>query len=203
MSKIYQKIFATGYDPVMNSIEKNVFQEIRKNLIGNLEGRILDVGAGTGVNFRFYHSNTEVIAVEPSLAMLQKAKEKIMEKQNIQIINYGINDIQVNKVIAPESLDAVICTLVLCTVPNYKLALENIKEWLKPGGKLVILEHIHAKNRISKTVQNVINPLWNIIGEGCHLNRNTDEAINKLGLIFESEDYFKMGLLWYLAVLRK
>lgn len=203
MSKIYQKIFAAGYDPVMNSIEKNVFHKNRKTLIGNLEGRILEVGAGTGVNFKFYHANAEVIAVEPSLPMLQKAENKIKKSQNIQMMNYGINASEVKEFIAPESMDAVVCTLVLCTVPNYSLALENIKSWLKPDGKLVILEHIHAKNRITKKVQNMINPVWNIIGEGCHLNRNTDVAINKLGLTLESEEYFNMGLLWYQAVLRK
>lgn len=203
MSTLYQKIFAAGYDPIMESIEKKVFYKHRHTLINQLEGRILEVGAGTGVNFKFYGTNTDVIAVEPSLAMIQKAKNKITEKQNIQIINYGINAKEVNNFLLPESLDAAICTLVLCTVPDYILALENIKKWLKPGGKLLILEHIHAKKSIPRKVQTLLNPLWNIIGDGCHLTRNTDDVVKRLGLTLESEVYFNKGLLWYQAVFRK
>jgi ubiquinone/menaquinone biosynthesis C-methylase UbiE len=203
MNTLYQKIFAAGYDPVMNSIEKRVFHDSRKLLISHLTGKILEVGSGTGVNFKFYNSQADVIAVEPSLPMLQKAKHKATDHQNIQLLNYGINDTELHNVIAPESLDAVVCMLVLCTIPNYKLALENIKKWLKPGGTLIILEHIHSKNKFSQKLQNIINPVWNIIGAGCHLNRSTDIAVNRLGLKLESEVYFAMGLLWYQAVLQK
>lgn len=203
MSTLYQKIFAAGYDPIMRSIEKKVFYKNREALISNLEGRILEVGAGTGVNFKFYGDNTEVIAVEPSLAMIQKAKNKIRHTQNIQIINHGINAEEVNNMLLPNSLDAAICTLVLCTVPDYIVALENIKRWLKPGGKLLILEHIHSKKNIPKKIQTLLNPVWNIIGDGCHLTRNTDEVVNSLGLTLESDMYFNKGLLWYQAVFIK
>ncbi len=197
--RFYKKLFATKYDSFMTDLEKE-FYPIRQKLIGHLEGKILDVGSGTGVNFEHFHKNTAVIAVEPSPYMLEKSLQKLPQKAKITTYNFGVTDPQLEEVIAENSLDYIVSTLVLCTIPHNELALKKFKKWLKPSGKLIILEHIHAEQKIRRVLQNIVNPAWKIVGDGCNLNRNTDVLIKEAGFIVESEQYFKRSLRFYQGV---
>lgn len=197
--KFYQKIFASKYDSFMSSLETN-FHPIRKALLGNLEGDILDVGSGTGVNFEHFNSKANVIAVEPSPFMLEKAKAKLPQKATIRTYNLSVTADALDDIIAKNSLDYIVCTLVLCTIPDQQLALKKFKNWLKPTGKLIILEHIHAEKNPNRFLQNVINPLWKVVGDGCNLNRDTDILIKESGFKAESEEYFKHSLRFYQGV---
>ena len=195
----YQKIFASKYDSFMAKLESTL-QPIRKELIGDLEGSILEVGSGTGTNFKHYNAKAKVIALEPSSFMLDKSKAKLPKKTQITTYNMGIGDKRLDSIIKNNSLDYIICTLVLCTIPDQNLALDKFKKWLKPTGKLIVLEHIHAQNKPSRLIYNIVNPLWKIIGDGCNLNRDTDLSIKKAGFKVESEHYFKKALGFYQAV---
>ena len=86
MGKIYQKIFAKVYDPLMENFEQSL-KENRHALLNPLRGTILEVGSGTGVNFPFYDSTSKVIAIEPSLPMLKIAKQKAKKYPNITLYN--------------------------------------------------------------------------------------------------------------------
>lgn len=183
----------------MTSVERTL-QPIRKELIGDLEGTILEVGSGTGTNFEHYNSKAKVIAVEPSSFMLEKSLAKLPENKQITTYNMGIGDKQLDSIIENNSLDYIICTLVLCTIPDQKLALEQFKKWLKPTGKLIVLEHIHAQKKPRRLLYNIVNPFWKVIGDGCNLNRDTDLAIKKAGFKVESEHYFKRSIDFYQAV---
>lgn len=176
------------------------FGPIRRELLSHLEGNILDVGSGTGANFEFFHSNANVIGVEPSEHMLKIANAKLPQKASIKTYNLGVTDPKVDGIIENHSLDYIICTLVLCTIPNHKQAIENFKRWLKPDGKLIILEHIHARQKSRRFLQNVINPVWKIVGDGCNLNRDTDQLIKEIGFKAESETYFKRSLRFYQGI---
>jgi len=195
----YQKVFASRYDSFMTDIEVQ-FDPIRHDLIGHLEGDILDVGSGTGANFKYFHKNANVIGVEPSLHMLNIAQSKLPQAANITTINLGVTDKELEKYIKKQSLDYIICTLVLCTIPDHKVALDKFKGWLKPNGKLIILEHIHAKQKTRRLFQNIINPVWKIVGDGCHLNRDTDILLKDFGFKAESEGYFKRTLRFYKGI---
>ena len=197
--KFYQKIFASKYDSFMTNTELTL-GPIRKELIAELEGNILEVGSGTGTNFEHYNSKARVIAIEPSSFMLEKSKAKITVNTQIKTYNLGIDDIKLDSIIEENLLDYVICTLVLCTIPDQNAAFEKFKKWLKPSGKLIILEHIHAQNKPKRFLYNIFNPLWRIIGDGCNLNRDTEDSIKKAGFIVEREKYFKNSLDFYQAV---
>ncbi len=199
--KIYQKLFANFYDVFMHDFEKRLYKR-RKKLLSDLEGNVLGVGEGTGVNIQFYPDNTKVFSVEPSIPMLKKAKIKADGKGNITFYNYGINAQELGKELEPKSMDAIVCTLVLCTIPNPVLALENFKKWLKPNGKLIIMEHIHAEKPINKTLQNIVNPIWKVFGDGCNLNRNTDELIKDAGFKPVHEEYFKRTLRFHSGIFK-
>lgn len=195
----YQKLFASKYDSFMTKLERS-FYPIRKELLGELKGEILDVGAGTGVNFEHFNAEANVIAVEPSLFMQEKSNAKLPVKAHVTTINLSVTDDALDSIIREHSLDYVVCTLVLCTIPNQKKAFENFKKWLKPTGKLIVLEHIHAERNPNRFFQNMINPIWKVVGDGCNLNRDTDVLIKKAGFKLESEAYFKHSLRFYKGV---
>ena len=186
----------------MEGMEVSLF-ELRQELIGELKGKTLDVGSGTGVNYEHFNSDTEVISIEPSQYMLEKAKSKLSENQNISTYNLGINDTELNNIIEHNSLDNIVCTLVLCTIPNPELALQKMYDWLKPNGKLVILEHIHSENKINRGLQNLANPVWKVVADGCNLNRDTDILIKSAGFKPLNNQYFKRGLRFYSGVFVK
>ncbi len=195
----YQKIFAKFYDGFMHGFEQKLHKK-RKHLLLNLEGNVIGVGEGTGINYQFYPDTAIIHSVEPSKPMLAKAKIKAAEKTNIKFYNAGINDTSLQNHFKDGSIDAIICTLVLCTVPDPVKALRNFKKWLKPKGKLIIMEHIHASKPLNKSMQNFINPAWKLFGEGCHLNRNTDEMIKEAGFEPIEEEYFNRTLRFYAGV---
>lgn len=197
--KFYQKFFASRYDSFMHSIEQE-FYSVREELLADLEGTILDVGSGTGANFEHFHANARVIAVEPSEYMLEKSLTKLPAKATIETHHLSVTDDAVDDIIPDHSLDFVVCTLVLCTIPDQQLALQKFKQWLKPDGKLIVLEHIHAEHNPNRFLQNLINPIWKVVGEGCHLNRDTDKTIKEAGFLPESETYFKRSLRFYQGV---
>ncbi|MFD1551773.1 class I SAM-dependent methyltransferase [Putridiphycobacter roseus] len=183
----------------MRNLE-NSLGPIRKELLGDLEGNILDVGSGTGVNFEYFSPKANVIAVEPSKFMLDKSELKLPKKANITTYNIDVTDKTLDNIVPQHSLDYIICTLVLCTIPDQKLALDKFKKWLKPSGKLIILEHIHAQKKVNRILQNMANPIWQLVGDGCNLNRDTDVFIKAAGFKLESEHYFKKGLRFYQAI---
>ena len=197
--KIYKKFFANRYDSFTCDLEQDLSIH-RENLIQELEGKILDVGCGTGANFKYFNDRAEVIAIEPSEFMLKKAKDKFPNKDNIKIYNLGANDKELVNIIKPNSLDYVVCTLVLCTISNPKEALNRFSKLLKPHGKLILLEHIHSDKNINRFLQTLINPICKRIGDGCHLNRNTDLLIKESKFQLEEEKYFKRTLRFYSAV---
>ena len=195
---IYKRFFAQIYDPVVYDFEKSLFEK-RRALLSNLKGTVLGVGEGTGINFKFYPKEIDVIAVEPSKAMLKKARKK-NKYGNISFHNLGINDPELDNIIQERSIDAIVCTLVLCTISDPEKALLNFKKWLKPNGKLIVLEHIHATKQINKAFQNFVNPVWKVFADGCNLNRNTDLLINEAGFVPVKEEYFKRALRFYSGI---
>ncbi len=185
----------------MHGFERKLYKK-RKYLLSKLEGHVIGVGEGTGINFQFYPEDIHIHAVEPSKPMLEKARIKAVGNSNITFYNKDINDVALNEHFKEKSIDAVICTLVLCTIPDPIKALQNFKKWLKPNGKLIILEHIHASKPANKKLQNFINPVWKVFGEGCHLNRNTDLLIKEAGFTPILEEYFMRTLRFYSGVFK-
>lgn len=199
MGEFYSKMFAGTYDTFTAGLERSIYKK-RLALLSPLEGDILDVGSGTGVNFNFYNEDSRVTAIEPSKSMLKIAKNKFGARQNIEFHQKGINDKGLEELLMPQSFDAIVSTLVLCTIPDPQLALDRFKRWLKPDGKLVILEHIHARKSINRRFQKIINPAWKFCGDGCNLTRDTDDLIKQAGFQPVSEEYFKRTLRFYAGV---
>ena len=196
MGKFYKKLFAKYYDPFMVELELRLYKR-RDVLLSPLSGVILEVGSGTGVNFPFYNARkTKVVAIEPSLPMLEKAKLKTNYK-HIDLHNIGVGYKELELLIPENGFDAIVCTLVLCTVPNLEETLEDFKRFLAPNGQLIVMEHIHAKKKSKAVLQNIVNPIWRKIGDGCNLNRKTDEVLKSKGFKAINNSYFYSASLGF------
>ncbi|XDD49879.1 class I SAM-dependent methyltransferase [Leptospira sp. WS92.C1] len=203
---LYARLFARFYDRFMNRIETTTLFERRKQLIRPLKGKVLEIGSGTGINFPLYGSEADVLAIEPSSAMMDKAKEKITSFQSnsdhgtIRTELLGIGDPALESLVPPKSMDAVIFTLVLCTIPDPESAIRFAKSRLKKGGKVLILEHVRASSRAGRYLQNIINPLWTKFAQGCNLNRDPESILKSEGFRTVTEEHFQNTLPFYYAI---
>lgn len=174
----YNKVFSAAYDPFMSVVEKNALSGRRQALLSNLTGKVLELGCGTGINFAFYPAEAEVLAIEPADAMRAQALEKLQKEQfaaRICVEPWLLED---------ERLAA--------EYPAGTLAL--LHRFLKPGGKLIVLEHVRSKSGFGQTVQNLMNPFWRHLAEGCQLNRDTHANIEAAGFRAATHDEFDYGL---------
>lgn len=192
----YNKVFSAAYDPLMSAVEKNALSGRRQVLLGNLAGKVLEIGCGTGINFEFYSDKADVLALEPSDAMRAQAETRAAGKNaaHIRVEPWLLEDPKLAAEYPAGSFDAAVCTLVLCTVPDPAATLAEIRRYLKPGGRLVALEHVRAKSDAGQWVQNLMNPFWRHLAEGCHLNRDTHTAILSAGFRSLEKSDFDYGL---------
>lgn len=198
LGKWYGNVFARIYDPFMHKVEEKVFAYKRHDLLHNLTGNVLDVGSGTGANFPHFSQLANVTAIEPNAKMLKYAKAKLPVDAYIKLILGGIGDGNTN---FPENhFDFIVSTLVLCTIPNPEAALAEFKRWLKPNGKLILIEHIRSHNHVTGIAQDIVNPAWKLVADGCNLNRDTDKMVKNAGFKTVSENHFHLGFRWFEGV---
>jgi ubiquinone/menaquinone biosynthesis C-methylase UbiE len=166
--------FAPFYDRFMRGSEEASVGEWRRELLSNLEGEVLDVGAGTGANLPYFdREHTHVVAAEPDAGMAKRLRAHAKGHANIEVVSASAGAMP----FASGAFDAVVCTLVLCTVPDLDRALAEIHRVLRPGGKLVFLEHVASDDSRILRWQRILDPAWQALAGGCHLTRRTDEAI--------------------------
>ncbi len=158
------------------------------------------------MNLPLYPSGTTVIAAEPSPDMIRKAKAKWKDNDiqaKVEWLEAGVGDQKLEEYVAPNSLDAVVATLVLCTVSDAQDAINRFYHFLKPGGQLIVLEHIKSSSTPGTFLQNMLTPVWKHIAEGCHLNRPTDQMVKESGFKIVEEEYFTKGVPFFEAVCQK
>jgi ubiquinone/menaquinone biosynthesis C-methylase UbiE len=175
----------------MMPLEKNKFQTIRKHLISEAMGRVLEIGSGTGANFLFYDKVSSVVAIEPNPDMLKKSIPKA-QKQHVSIHPH-IGDAETLSY-PDHSFDTVVGTLVFCTIPNPDKALNEIRRVLKPGGKLLLFEHVRLNHSSLGILQDLLTPAWKRFCDGCCLNRNTLQLTKRAGFHVGKVDSIYKGL---------
>lgn len=203
---LYARIFAAVYDPFMHDAEKRILSHHRRHLLAGLQGRIVEIGSGSGVNFGYYGPVSRVHAVDPSEHLWRRAVRKLRRMTTpppVEILKTGIEDERGLAHIGEGEVDAVVCTLVLCTVPHPEAVIQKAVRWLRPGGKLVILEHVQSHHRTEAMLYNLATPIWRQVAEGCHLNRPTDLWLHSTELRLEEEEYFRLALPFYRGVFVK
>jgi len=175
--------FAAIYDKMLASEEKKFLGAIRREMLSDLTGEVLEIGAGTGANFQYYPKTAHVTATEPDPYMLERARKKSEQA----VASITLQEVSAEDLPFPEaSFDYVVDTLVLCSVSNPNKVLAEIKRVLKPGGELRLYEHVRYQNPIGALSQDLISPAWQWFGAGCHPNRNTERYLREAG--FELSD---------------
>jgi len=143
--------------------------------------RILEVGVGTGKNFPFYPPNAEITAVDFSERMLSLAKNKAL-KQGIKVRLFPMDVQKLD--FTDNSFDTVLSTFVFCSVPDPIKGLEEVKRVCKPGGRVILLEHVLSSKAAAARFMNLINPVV-VRMMGANINRRTVENVTKSGLVVE------------------
>lgn len=162
--------FPNLYDVAMKPLEATRFKKVRTKMVKKAEGRVLEIGSGTGINFPYYRHATEVVAIEPNSKMSIRGVKR-MKKAFVPIELY-----EVSAEVLPfddDTFDTVVATLVFCTIPDPVKALAEIQRVSKPGAKLLFFEHVRLNQPILGKTQDLLNPIWKRLCDGCHLNRDT------------------------------
>jgi ubiquinone/menaquinone biosynthesis C-methylase UbiE len=162
--------------------------ELKRSLLGNLQGRILEIGPGAGANLSYYPTDIHWIGVEPNPFMHsyihQEAERHGLKKKNIELHGERAEKLPVED----SSIDTVVSTYVLCSVADIDATLKDIQRVLKPGGTFVFIEHVAAPHSTcTRTVQDGITPIWKTLFDHCHPNRETWMCLEDAG--FESVRY--------------
>jgi ubiquinone/menaquinone biosynthesis C-methylase UbiE len=154
--------------------------EQRARLLAGLSGRVLEVGCGHGANFRHYPAPvTELVAVEPEEALRDLARR---EADSLGLDATVLDGRAEQLAFENDSFDAVVTTLVLCSVEDQGRALAEIHRVLKPGGRLVLLEHVGSANRNVRALEYLFDvAVWSHIMGGCHTSRDTGAALTAAG----------------------
>ena len=176
--------FAAMYDRLTSPGERRVFNKVRPRIMGEVDGRVLEIGAGTGASFEYYPADAEVVGTEPDPYMLARAEKRLGE--------LGLTNIELRQGPAEElpfenaSFDHVVSSLVLCTVRDLPRTLAEARRVLKPEGTFRFMEHVrNDESRFWGTVQDLITPAWRWFAAGCNPNRHTQQAIEDAGFRIE------------------
>ncbi|MGH3327725.1 MAG: methyltransferase domain-containing protein [Streptomycetales bacterium] len=180
-------MFAALYDALSRCGERAWVGPVRAGLVRDLGGEVLEVGTGTGLNLPHYRAASRVVAAEPDPAMRRRLRPRLSEARvPVEVSDAAAEELPFDG----DSFDAVVYTLVLCSVGNLGRALAEGRRVLKPGGRLVVFEHVRASGRMG-TLQDRADVLWPRIAAGCHLNRDTRTAIERAGFTFEDYETFR------------
>jgi ubiquinone/menaquinone biosynthesis C-methylase UbiE len=193
--------FAAMYDTLYQRFQKRL-EEWRRWVVGGAEGQIVEIGAGTGASFLYYSKTQHVVATEPDPYMLRKAQRRAAR--------IGLNvefrpDAAEALAIPDASVDTVISTLVLCTVRDQAKALQEVRRVLKPGGQFRFIEHVRGQGILGR-MHDLVSPVLQWLGAGCHLNRKTLEALEAAGfevLEVQHKRFFFMPLIAGVARVRR
>lgn len=160
-------------------------EEMRSHVVPLAEGRVFELGCGGGLNQKLYDTArvTSFAAIDPSPAMLEGALTAAREKGWQADIREGKGEAIPFE---DESFDTVVCTYTMCSVTNQALALKEMRRILKPGGKLLFLEHGRAPEAGVYRTQRLIEPVWKRMMGNCHLTREVTAAVKRSG--FEVTD---------------
>jgi SAM-dependent methyltransferase len=190
--RLRQRLFAWMHVNSRGEYEISNVQR-KRALFGSLHGNVLEIGPGSGPNLRFYAPDVRWLGIEPNPYLHSHLATSIQETgRPAEHFRIERGDPRGVRLPAPDaSMDAVVSTLVLCSVPDPQASLREILRVLKPGGKFVFIEHVAApQGSWLRSFQNFLQPVWTLVGDGCHPNRETWETIERAGFArLELEHY--------------
>jgi ubiquinone/menaquinone biosynthesis C-methylase UbiE len=197
-NSVRHPIFARFFDRLSRLMEREV-GEHRQALLAGLSGRVVEIGAGNGMNFQHYPTSVEeVVALEPEAYLRDKA-ERVAPGAPVKVsVRDGLAD---PLPLEDGDFDAAIASLVLCTVPDPGRALRELRRVLKPGGELRFLEHVRSERPRKARLQQRLDRsgIWPRVAGGCHCARDTVGAIEATGFTIEQVRSLDFGPSWVIT----
>jgi ubiquinone/menaquinone biosynthesis C-methylase UbiE len=186
------RIFALVYNPFLWLGEIAGMRSRRRSLLGNARGRVVEIGAGTGLNIAHYRDEVdELVLTEPDAAMRRRLARRLQRNGRIaQIVDAPAERLPM----ADASVDTVVSTLVLCTVPDPESTLREIARVLRPGGQLLFLEHVRASSRFLGACQDFLFRPWRGFAGGCYCNRPTADLMRANGFTVSADERVWRGM---------
>lgn len=187
---VHHPCFARMWVRIAASVEAHGAAEHRSRLLAGISGRVVELGAGTGSNFAHYPPAVgEVLAVEPEPHLRELAVGAAGRSAVPVVVVDGLAE----HIPADDgAFDAVVVTLVLCSVPDQAPALTEMRRVLRPGGRLYFWEHVRAEGAGFARVQRLLDrTVWPAVGGGCHTARDTAAAITAAGFTLERVERFR------------
>ncbi len=203
--KIYQQhIFPHLLNQVMQT---PALMDLRRELLLGVSNEVLEIGFGTGLNLPFYQLVDKLYALEPNADIFRLAETRIQQAA------FPVEHIQASAETLPfaaNSLQHVVSTWTLCSIPDLEQSLKEIYRVLQPGGTLHVVEHVLNRQNLNiQRLQHLLTPIQKKVADGCHLNRDIENALLETGFEIESLNYIdaaglpKIGQHMLLARLRK
>lgn len=173
---VWRPCFAGVYDAAFAMAERSGLAAIREEIAGQATGRVIELGAGTGLNLDHYAGVTELLLTEPDPHMAARLRKRVAgQSGEVTIIEASAEDLPVDS----ASVDTVVSTLVLCTVLDPDRSLAEVTRVLRPGGKLVFVEHVRSRSVRLAAWQDRLKDQWSWFACGCQCNRDTVSMIEK------------------------
>jgi ubiquinone/menaquinone biosynthesis C-methylase UbiE len=181
---LWGRIFAAGYDTFQATMERNFMAQVREEMLAGASGRVIEIGAGTGVNLEHYPGSIErLVCTEPEEPMAKRLRRKAEASGlDVSVVGAPAEALPFDD----DSFDTAVATLVLCTVTDPAGSLRELGRVLRPGGRLIFIEHVRSPEPDLAKWQDRLHPLWVRFGHGCHCNRPTLETIEASPLSVES-----------------
>lgn len=175
------------FDLFMWPLEKRKLARVRKALLKDVAGMVLEIGAGTGVNIKYYDSNN----IEKLTLLDTDISQRLRERSNLCEFPVELVEASAEKIpFEKNTFDVVVITLVLCSIPDVMRALGEVHRVLKQQGKIVFLEHVLSANEGISKIQHILNGPWRRVAGGCNLNRDTKGLIEKAGFVIKDFEGF-------------
>jgi len=186
------RAFAHFYDRALKATEENGLGAMRSELLAGARGRVIEVGAGTGVNVDLYGPGIEDLTlVEPDPHMAAQLRKRL-EAGEGGVPKHLVEAPAESLPFAADTFDTAVATLVLCTIPDPVAAIAEFARVLKPGGRLLFIEHVRSDDPGLARWQDRLEKPWRFVGDGCHCNRNTEANLRASAFEVETVEHGKL-----------
>lgn len=178
------------YDIFMRPLEKRGISERRKELLQSIEGRVLEIGSGTGVNLQYYDLDNIDLTLS-DVEWNKHLKQKM--KDNVKFVKTNVESLPFQE----QEFDCVVHTLVFCSVHDVSKGLLEISRVLKDDGKLIFIEHVIPKKNPLRRIFKILTPFWKHIASNCHLDRDYIKTLETHGFTVEKMGDFGRSIFVY------
>jgi ubiquinone/menaquinone biosynthesis C-methylase UbiE len=181
---------ASGYDLFMWPLERALFARLRQRTFTSVEGQVLEVGVGTGANLPLYPASSRVVAVDASADMLAVARRRRTHTM------VQLSQTDVHHLAFPDAtFDEVVGSFLLCNVADPSNVLHEVHRVLRPGGQLLLLEHVRGAHPWVARLTDLLDLPWHAWNRSCHLNRETETTVASAGFTITRSERYALGVV--------